>query len=179
MPNTQSFNPKCYEHARRDQHHNTDNHEHLSFLPNTRIPHAWRMYIECWKCKRAIIEALGLAYIQSASFRLKPVQQLIVAGCFSDRGMPWVISGDGNLPEPEQLYHTNAEEADMRIWRHVKQTSACQILVYSPDTDVYNIGLAILDSSKECIVQLNLPRAQDLKYLLSTTLYRHYKMTQI
>lgn len=41
-----SFNPKCYEHARKDQSHNTDNHQHISFLPSTSIPHNWRTYIE-------------------------------------------------------------------------------------------------------------------------------------
>ena len=160
-----SFNPKCYERARRDQSHTTDNHQHISFLPNTTIPHNWRTYIECRKCKRAIIEAIGMSYIQSARFRLKPDQKLIVAGCFSDSGAPWVVSGDGTLPTIELQYNTNAEEADMRIWRHVQLTSACKILVYSPDTDVYNIGLPILQSTTECIVQLNLPHSQDLKYL--------------
>ena len=42
-----SFNPKCYEHARKDQSHNTDHHQHISFLPSTSIPHNWRTYIEC------------------------------------------------------------------------------------------------------------------------------------
>ena len=58
-------------------------------------------------------------------------------------------------------------EADRRVWRNISQTSAQRILVYSPDTDVYNIGLAIVQqcSSKEYIVQLNLPHSQHLKYL--------------
>ena len=42
-----------------------------------------------------------------------------------------------------------------------------RILIYSPDTDIYNIGLTIVQqcSPKECIVQLNLPHSQQLKYL--------------
>ena len=107
-----------------------------------------------------------MSYVQSARFKLKADQHLIIAGCFPDGGMPWIISGDGNLPSTEHKYQTSAEEADMRIWRHVKQTSASRILVYSPDTDVYNIGLPLLEElCKECIVQLNLPHAQDLKYM--------------
>jgi len=38
-------------------------------------------------------------------------------------------------------YLSNAEEADMRIWTHATQTSAQHILVYSPDTHIYNRGL--------------------------------------
>lgn len=40
--------------------------------------------------------------------------------------------------------------------------------MYSPDTDWYNIGLPIINeqrSSVECIVQLNVPHSQVLKYL--------------
>ena len=35
-PNRQPFNPKCYEHKRRDQCHNTKDHEHLSFYGQRR-----------------------------------------------------------------------------------------------------------------------------------------------
>ena len=50
----------------------------------------------------------------------------------------WEIPGNGTLPEMKYLYTTNAEEADMRIWRHACQAKACRILTYYPDTDVYN-----------------------------------------
>ena len=82
--------------------------------------------------------------------------------------VPWVMSGGNSLPLPDLNYLSNAEEADMRIWRHATQTSAQHILVYSPDTDVYNIGVPIIQErrlSTECIVQLNGPHSQVLKYL--------------
>ncbi len=49
----------------------------------------------------------------------------------------------------------------MRIWRHVTQTQLNRILVYLPDTDVYNIGLPLVaeNQSKRVIVQVNLPQA--------------------
>ena len=55
----------------------------------------------------------------------------------------------------------------MRIWRHVAQTSARHIVVYSPDTDVYNIGLSILDSlaEKDVFVQINVPHSQTKLYV--------------
>ena len=113
----QPFNPKCYEHKRRDQRHNN---EHLSFFPNTQIPNSWKSYVDCRNCKRSVIEALGLSlglsYVQSARFKLKADQHLIIAGCLPDGGMPQIISGDGNLPSTEHKYQTSAEEADMRIW---------------------------------------------------------------
>ena len=48
----------------------------------------------------------------------------------------------------------------MRLWRHAVQCSLERILIYFPDTDVYNIGLSLLQQSpKQYIVhhiQLNL-----------------------
>lgn len=62
-------------------------------------------------------------------------------------------------------YATNALEADNRIWRHATQTSATKILICSPDTDVYNIGLSA-PGDKDYIVQLNIHHAIDKKYLI-------------
>ncbi len=169
-PSDRPFSPKCYERKRRDESHSNPHHTHLPFTPSTKIPQQWRAYIECRQCKRAIVKALGLAYLQSARFRLRQDQRLILSGCIPEsRGdVPWVISGGSNLPVPDLKYLSNAEEADMRIWRHATQTSAERLLVYSPDTDVYNIGLPIIkvrSLSVQCIVQLNVPHSQELKYL--------------
>ena len=55
----------------------------------------------------------------------------------------------------------------MRIWRHVAQTSARHILVYSPDTDIYNIGLSVFKrlQNKDMYIQLNVPHSQTKLYL--------------
>ena len=66
--------------------------------------------------------------------------------------MGYVRGEQPTITRPEL---SNAEEANKRIWRHATQTSAQRILVYSPDTDVYNIGLPIIQErwlSTECIV---------------------------
>ena len=161
------FNPKCFEHERRDAGNSSDNHEHITFTPTTKVPQIWRTFIECRQCKRSIIQALGLAYLQLARFKLQHHHKLIVAGCFdqSTHSSPMVIHGNGHLSEPIRKYETNAEEADMIIWRHAIQCEGQRILVYSPDTDVYVIGLALMDLSREYIVQNNVPHAQDLKYV--------------
>ena len=67
-----------------------------------------------------------------------------------------MIYGDGLLPEQIQSYNSNAKEADNRIWRHAVQSQATRILIYSPDTDTYNIGLSLIkDTTKEYILQIN------------------------
>ena len=77
------------------------------------------------------------------------------------------MPGNGSFPTADPKYETCAIEADMRIWRHVAVVDAQKILVYSPDTDVYNIGVAVSQkfSPKEVIVQINVPHSRDLRYV--------------
>lgn len=73
----------------------------------------------------------------------------------------WTISGD-DLPYPDPKFKT---EADMRIWWHATDTSLSHVLIYSPDTDVHNVGLALTKSTSEFIVQINMPHSKELKYV--------------
>ena len=159
------FNPKLFEQKRRDNKGCTT-HEHVAFTPSTRIATlSWSSYIACRKCKRSIIDAVGLSFMQSVRHLLRPGQTVYMSGCF---GNDCTLQLTGHeLPSPALRYKTNSVEADMRIWRHVAQTHAARVLVYSPDTDIYNIGLSIFDrvSDKDIFVQLNVPHSQTQLYL--------------
>ncbi len=76
------------------------------------------------------------------------------------------FSGD-SLPVILATYSSDSTEADMRIWRHVYKTERTHILIYSPDTDVYTIGLSMSTciSSKEIIIQLNVPHSPTCSYI--------------
>ena len=71
------------------------------------------------------------------------------------------IHRNGYLPDPIRKYETNAEEADMIIWRHATPCEGQHILVYSPDTEVHAIRLPLIDPSRKYIIQNNVPHAQD------------------
>ena len=47
------------------------------------------------------------------------------------------------------------------------QSQATDILIYSPDTDVYNIGLSFLNQHHTVTytIQLNIPHANEKKYI--------------
>ena len=172
-PKQQQFNPKECEQQRRDQACKSDLecHSHVMFTPHTTIPRPWQEYVQCRQCKRALIEALGLVYLQTARFCLYPGQKLVLSGCFSGdaEDTAWVIV-KGSLPQPEPIYSSSAQEADMRVWRHAVQSNANHILIYSPDTDVYNIGMTLLQcTSCEVIVQINVPH-KEKRYLNLTSL---------
>lgn len=117
--------------------------------------------------------------VQSARFKLKPYQRLILAGCsdHSTHSSPMVIRGNGTLPESIAEYKTTAKEADMIVWKHALSCEGQHILIYSPDTDVYLKGLALIhiDPSKDYNVQVNVPHAQDLKYVHLNTLLQALK----
>ena len=53
--NRQQFNPKCFEHERRDVGKSPDNNEHITFTPSTKVPQTWQTFIECRKCKQSIV----------------------------------------------------------------------------------------------------------------------------
>ena len=62
------------------------------------------------------------------------------------------------MPQTEPCYKSNASEADQRIWKHAGMCEAERVLIYSPDTDVYTIGLGLISMHcKQFIIQLNLP----------------------
>ena len=78
----------------------------------------------------------------------------------------WVIWSGEAIAEPVPEYHSNAEEADNRIWCHATQPWAINILIYSPDTDVYNIGIGLTSPTlKQYIIQLNVPHSAEKRYL--------------
>ena len=81
----------------------------------------------------------------------------------------WFVSY-GTRPQPNPAYTSNAEEADTRLWRHVKRTNASKILILSPDTDIYHIGLPLQHrSEKNIVIQLSTFNSKDLKYLHLST----------
>jgi hypothetical protein len=87
---------------------------------------------------------------------------LVLAGCFSNEkeDEAWVIIGGNASPSCTSTYASNAQEADMRVWSHAIQSQYKNILVYSPDTDVYNIGTILITADRQFAVQINLPQNQ-------------------
>ena len=86
-------------------------------------------------------------------------EAIYLAGCFGSEteSLPWKItSGAHNIPEQDMHYSCNASEADLRLWRHAKQSTASEVLIYSPDTDIYNIGLLVSQhQTKNVSIQIN------------------------
>ena len=77
----------------------------------------------------------------------------------------WLVEGNSS-PQPDPMFSCNAEEADTMLWLHAKQTQCNQILVLSPDTDVYMIGLPLqCTQDKDIIIQISDRNSREAKLL--------------
>ena len=106
------------------------------------IPSKWRDLLGCRKCKRNRVEYIGDSFLRIAPQYLCENQKLVF-GCAcneTERDQSWSTTKNA-LKYLEPCYHSNAEEADIRIWMHVKHSAGNRKLLFSPDTDVYPIGL--------------------------------------
>ena len=66
----------------------------------------------------------------------------MISGCY-DGGKGMTVSAFGVEECPSLL--CDAEESDTGVWLHVLCTSGRKKLLYSPDIDVYHIGLTLID----------------------------------
>ena len=117
-------------------------------------------------CKRRLTQFLSAFFVKNIKQYLKEDQKFIVAGATHDNGTEAVVV-TRTTPSPyvSEALTSKAEETDVQIWLHVLQSSAQHILVLSPDTDTYHIGLPLLPPGKEIIIQLSSPGARELNLL--------------
>ena len=73
----------------------------------------------------------------------------------------------GGIPQELPYLRSNAEETDLRIWLHCMHSTGSRKMLYSPDTDVYNIGLPIMQEnhSLEIYIELKGRRKDSHRYL--------------
>ena len=63
----------------------------------------------------------------------------------------------GSLPVEVSALASNHEETDSKAWLHALTGSTNNVLIFSPDTDTYHIGLPLLgrNSERKVVVQLS------------------------
>ena len=137
-PTMNTFNPKQFEQARHHYSENTmqHRHQHHAFDVNSQIPQGWPEFLECTTCKRAIVESIGLYFLQIGHCLLQQQQQLIIGGCFADE-FAWLITS-GMLPEkvqnvmPPMLWKQTIGFGDMQHrQQQLRFSYVHQILMYT------------------------------------------------
>lgn len=166
--------PKAIERQRRDEESSQSLvHHHIVFSDEIVLPADWRQLLSCRQCKRSLVLYLGECYKSNAGKILRDNQRLILAGCFQgdDEDLPLLITSNGT--QPVHALKCNAEETDTRLWLHVVRSAGSHKLVWSPDTDVFHVGLPIMPCypAVHAIVQINTYHSSENRYLLMDKLY--------
>lgn len=114
---------------------------------------------------------IGESLLQIASGLLQVGQKLFVAAADEkDRDKTWYTTSD-DIEHLAPDLTCSAEEAGTRVWLHVQMASGRKKLLYSPDTDVYRIGLTSINLIvNDMTVQLS-DTGRDLKLLYLNELY--------
>ena len=162
--------PKYFEQLRRDATRKTPLDHYCDDLQgNTRIPNGnWQdNIVGCRECKRRLVNFLGSYFLGNLYKYLQAGQTAYVAGHLDGQAgdIAWFVCGK-NRPQPEPIYKCEAEETDTRLWLHATKSPFHNILILSPDTDVYHIGLPLACvKTKEIIVQVSAINSRQLKLL--------------
>ena len=166
-PGQLNHTPKYFEQRQRDTRVGLSDTHYCDELSNTTpiTTDKWRInFLNCRICKRNLVKLVGNYILSNISTHLQTNQSLYVAGCFDDTisQTTWSVTAN-DIREPNPSYTSNAEETDTRIWLHVKQMKPTNILILSPDTDVYHIGLPLQCTTvKNIIVQINAISSKEL-----------------
>lgn len=145
-PNSENESPKEIERRQRDMGHMvTPNHEHDQITESGEIPTNWRGdIINCRTCKQNLCHFLCTHMLVIIPQFLKEGQAFFCSGGFRGDLRDKCISVTGNSKQVMEAMQSNTEETDLRIWLHCKHAWGTRKLIYSPDTDVYHIGLPLV-----------------------------------
>ena len=156
-PGRFDMHPKDIERTQRDTPNHGAVHEHIPFDDTAKIPSKWRDVLGYRKCKRALVKYVGDCILRIAPKYLQEDQKVIIGGACeaAEHDHAWSATQSA-IEHLEPSYFSNAEEADTRVWLHTKHSVGERKLIYSPDTDVYHIGLTYVNvTSHDVIIQLS------------------------
>ena len=166
-PGQMEFSPKDVERTRRDTTASPTSNISVTFpIENsTSIPSGvklWREFTSERHCKRELIKYLTKLLLDILPEYLKGHQKFITAGGFDDparkdKALMCSQSMKDSLPVEVSALASNHEETDSRAWLHALTGSTNNVLIFSPDTDTYHIGLPLLgrNSRRKVVVQLS------------------------
>ncbi|CAC5360348.1 unnamed protein product [Mytilus coruscus] len=124
------------------------------------LPNNCRNFLNVRDQKRKLVNYRSYQFITLSLQRLQNHECVVVtAGGFDDVNVDKALgslgAGDGSIVE---CYHLNSnhEEGDTRVWLHAIQSKSQRIIIYSPDTDKFIVGLPFIDSIGDKTIYLQL-----------------------
>jgi hypothetical protein len=157
--------PKSIERERRDSTQAVGAlYENITENTTTPLPQNWGTFLANRSNKKAFVAFLSHHFMKLALQKLPVGKKLIVSGGFEDSKIAKVafsqLSSCGNIVTgsgPLVNYHNSHQEGDTAVWLHAVQCPAKTVLIYSPDTDIMNVGFGLLPKYPEnqFIIELN------------------------
>ena len=142
-PGSQSETPKELEQMRRDRasesQTSTSRHECITFHSNCCIPEKWRTILECRVCKKALTTYIAEEMLHLITRYIIRNQEFV---CNIAQSAYVTTTDYTKVPRP--TLWTNADEADLHVWLHCMHSEGHRKLMFSPDTDIYHIGLTAI-----------------------------------
>ena len=146
--------PKEIEQCRRDACAGTQTSDHrcMVFDASEKVPDKWRAVLGCRTCKIALTHFIAGEMLELTASVMNE-QQSFVADV---EQMATSTTTSDEVRQPTLILWTNADEGDLRVWLHCVHSFGRIKLKFSPDTDVYHIGLSAVQLMPESdVVQLN------------------------
>ena len=158
--------PKELEQRRRDKGAADTSHHHscTHFTSDSSVPFQWRSIISCRTCKEKLTSYLADEMLLLIEQILHGAQEFTT----NLKQQAFTISSRNKTRTLCPAITSNVDEADLRVWLHCKHSQGTKVLIYSPDTDIYHIGMTKIPSeltNKDVIVQLSKYFTENSKFL--------------
>ena len=150
--------PKSIERGRRDSNleGNHAGPSPLELTQESHLPNSWQSFISNRSNKRRFVDIFSNVILAVGQAVLRGPQKITVAGGFQESDTARSVSKDG--VQELIAFKSNAMEADQLVCLHAMQSDPEQVVVYSPDTDIWNIILPFIPKyrHKHILVQTNI-----------------------
>ncbi|CAC5358481.1 unnamed protein product [Mytilus coruscus] len=158
-PNRNGTSPKDIERSRRI-HDFVSEKTYKTVSSHVLLPNNWQNFLNVRDHKRKLVNYLSYQVITLSLQRFQNHECVVItAGGFDDVNVDKALSSlggvDGSIVECCHL-NSNHEEGETRVWLHAIQSKAQRIIIYSPDTDTFFVGLPFIDSVGDKTIYLQL-----------------------
>ena len=178
------MSPKTIERQRRDAQAKGDSHEHATFESSIPSASKWNSMLKYRQCKHNLTTQLALMMLQLVQPYLSPGKRFFTAGSLRDELRDCVLfcQFGQSIPQIDERFTCNIEEADMRVCLHCKNAAGSRKIIISPDTDTYHVGMGLLEDVRlsECDIYVQVSRLGDSvhRYLHLSGLYGALQLDQ-
>ncbi len=130
VPGALRESPKEIEQYRRDKttENSSQDHHCIAFSSDLLVPDKWRAVLACRTCKKKLTAYVADDMLTIISHSLQPHQKFV-----ANVGETTFSIAHRQSRCLRTDLHTNADEADIRIWLHCKNSCGTRKLVFSPD----------------------------------------------